>query len=274
MRDLQKQHIVDLYVWVDDTLANINQPTKTGRPPVLRDSELITILIWDGLTEGHRPLKDLYNWIKRDYPDYFPKLPRYQNFVAQVHRNLEQLVYLLQLTFQTTAPLRFADSTMLPVCKYIRYERHKVAKGVAQLGKNWQGWHYGFKLHLSIDHQGRICAVVFTPANEHDNQVEERLANEYTKILVGDSHYGGSVQRRRLWQRFQCLVVAPPHYKQRTQIMTSWQHLLLTLRPKVEAAFDYLKEHKYLVTSFPRSVRGYFVHYLRVLLGYQMGRVS
>jgi hypothetical protein len=69
-------------------------------------------------------------------------------------------------------------------------------------------------------------------------------------------------------------VVAPPHYKQRKQIAATWQMLLLHLRPKIEATFDYLKEHKYLVTSFPRSVQGYFVHYLRVLLGYQMGRVS
>ena len=36
---------------------------RIGRPPVLQDSELLTILIWDGLTEGRRPLKDLYNWI-------------------------------------------------------------------------------------------------------------------------------------------------------------------------------------------------------------------
>lgn len=274
MRELQKQHIVDVYVWVDDTLQQVGVARRIGRPPVLQDSELLTILIWDGLTEGRRPLKDLYNWIVRDYPDCFPKLPAYQNFVAQVHRNIERLVYLLQLTFQTTAHVRFADSTMLPVCKYIRAERHRVAKGVADFGKNWQGWHYGFKLHASIDHLNRLCAVVFTPASEHDNQVEVRLANEQTKILVGDSHYGGSIQRKQLWQQFRCLVVAPPHYKQRAQLITGWQHVLLTLRPKIEATFDYLKEHKYLVTSFPRSIRGYFVHYLRVLLGYQMGRVS
>ncbi|QQS69951.1 IS982 family transposase [Candidatus Saccharibacteria bacterium] len=273
MRELQKQHIVDVYVWVDDTLQQ-TAVGKTGRPPVLRDSELITILIWDGLTESHRPLKDLYKWIERDYPDYFPKLPKYQNFVAQAHRNLEQLVYLLQLTLQISSEVRFADSTMLPVCKLIRAERHKVAKAVAAFGKNWQGYHYGFKLHASVDHLNRLCAVVFTPADQHDNQAEEQLANEHTRILVGDSHYGGSVQRRRLWEQYKTIVVAPPHYKQRKQVMASWQHLLLTLRPKIEAVFDYLKEHKHLVTSFPRSVQGYFVHYLRVLLGYQMRVVS
>ena len=56
--------------------------------------------------------------------------------------------------------------------------------------------------------------------------------------------------------------------------MTGLQHLLLMFRPKIEAMFDYLKEHMHLVSSFPRSVEGYFAHYVRVLLSYQMRRVS
>lgn len=274
MRAVQKQHIVDVFVWVDDNLPKPVNNRLGGRPSALSNSELLTILIWDGLCEPHKNLSSVYDWISREYGDCFPHMPTYQNFVAHVHRLLPKMVWLLQSLLATTAPLRFADSTMLPVCKYIRAERHKVAKGVAAFGKNWQGWHYGFKLHASSDHHGRLAALVFTAASEHDNQVEEQLANAHTKILVGDSHYGGSVQRKRLWKRFQCLVVAPPHYKQRKQMATAWQMLLLHMRPKIEATFGKLKEQRYLVTSFPRSVEGYFTHYIRVLLGYQMGRVS
>ncbi len=93
MPALQKEHIVDLFVWVDDTIKLAAKPPKTGRPSILSDSELLTILIWDGMNERHKQLQDLYAWIKRDYGDYFPHLPAYQNFVAQVHRNLENLVY-------------------------------------------------------------------------------------------------------------------------------------------------------------------------------------
>lgn len=271
MRALQRQYIVDLFVLVDDSLP---KQVKRGARPVLSDSELLTILIWDGLTEPHKNLLSVYDWIGREYRDYFPRLPKYQNFVAHVHRLLPQMVWFLQTLLVTDASLRFADSTMLPVCKPIRADRHKVAKGAADFGQNWQGWHYGFKLHASINHRNQLCAVVFTPANEHDNQVMERLANAQTKVLVGDSHYGGNVQRKRLWKRFGCLVVAPPHYKQRKQVAAAWQMLLLHMRPKIEATFGKLKEHFFLVTSFPRSVRGYFVHYVRVLLGYQMGANS
>jgi hypothetical protein len=275
MNALQKHHIVDVFVWVDDAVASLPQTTKkAGRPSVLQDSELLTILVWDGLNEPHKTLKHVYAWIARDYVDYFPKLPKYQNFVAHIHRLLPTMVWLLQTLLRYEAELRFADSTMLEVCKLIRADRHKVAKGVAQFGKNWQGWHYGFKLHASIDQENNLTGICFTPADVHDAQRMEQLVKGSTKILVGDSHYGASPMRKRLWKRYGIIVIAPPHYKQRRKVAASWQMLLLHMRPKIEATFDYLKEHMHLVSSFPRSVEGYFTHYVRVLLGYQLGRIS
>lgn len=274
---LSKQHIVDLFVWVDDHLPQRKEPVPNlgGRPPGLTTSDTLTILIWDGLNEPHKTLKDVYRWIKRDYGDCFPKLPKYQNFVGHCHRCLPAMVWLLQTLLHYKAKLRFADSTMLEVCKNIRGDRHKVAKAVAAWGKNWQGWHYGFKLHASIDTHNNLTGICFTPANIYDAQkMEELVKGMAGGVLVGDGHYGASPMRKRLWKKYGIVVIAPPHYKQRKKVMTGLQHLLLTLRPKIEATFDILKEHMHLVSSFPRSVEGYFVHYVRVLLGYQVGRVS
>lgn len=268
MRALQKHHIVNLFVGVDDLLPVRVHP---GRHTVLTNSELLTILIWDSLTEPHKNLSSLYSWIRREYREYFPKLPNYQNFVAHCHRLMPTMVEVLQSLLADNSPLRFADSTMLPVCKLVRADRHKIAKGVAEFGKNWQGWHYGFKLHASINHVNQLCAIVFTPASEHDNQQIEKLVNEHTKVLVGDSHYGGSVMRDRVWKKHKTIVIAPPHHSQKKKLAAEWQVILLRMRTKIEAVFGKLKEQAYLVSSFPRSVRGYFVHYLRVLLGYQMG---
>lgn len=270
---LSHQHIVDLFVWIDDFLPPVSRP-RGGRPPVLSDSELLTILIWDGLTETHQLLKDTYRWIGREYRDCFPRLPVYQNFVADVHRLLPQMVWLLQSLLDYSAELRFADSTMLEVCSLERATAHRVAKGVAAFGKNYQGWHYGFKLHASINLTHQLTGICFTPANEYDAQKMEELVKGATKVLVGDSHYGASPMRRRLWKKYHILVVAPPHYKQRKLLMTPLQFLLHRLRPKIEATFDYLKQHMHLVSSFPRSVTGYFVHYVRILLGYQLRVVS
>jgi hypothetical protein len=273
MHQLQKHHIVDVYVFVDDVLPAVSRPLG-GRPSVLRDSELLTILIWDGLTEPHKNLSGVYTWIQREYTDCFPNLPAYKNFVEQCHKLLPTMTWFLQSLLISGAPIRFADSTMLPVCKPIRADRHKVAKGAAAFGKNWQGWHYGFKLHAAIDHMNRLAALVFTPANQHDAQEIPKLINDHTRILVGDSHYGASPMKRRAWKDHKTIIIAPPHYSQKKKIATDWQMLLLHMRPKIEATFGKLKEHHFLVTSFPRSVKGYFVHYIRTLLGYQMGRVS
>jgi transposase len=264
MRALRRDSIVNIFVWVDDLLV---QPKKRGQQPVLKDSELLTILIWDGLTEPHKNLKSIYAWIERDYSDCFPKLPKYQNFVAHCHRLVPVLVWLLQALLTTSAAIRFCDSTMLPVCRTVRADRHKVAKGIAKWGKNHQGWWYGFKLHAAVDHRGRLAALCFTPANEYDAQHVEQLVNEATKVVVGDSHYAASPMVKRLWKRHHIVVVAN---NRKRALMADWQQLLLAMRQKVEATFGKLKEQHYLVSSFPRSVAGYFVHYLRTLLGYQL----
>ena len=266
MRALLKDNIVDVFVWVDDILP---KRVKPGAVSILKNSELITILIWDGLTESHQNLREIYDWITREYRDYFPKLPAYQNFVSHCHRVAGILAWLLQTTLSTEAPLRFADSTMLPVCKLVRADRHKVAREYAAFGKNHQGWHYGFKLHVSIDRRSRFSSIYFTPANESDVLQLKYLVNELTDIVVADAGYTARVTREHIWRDFHCLVISPPRPKQ-VWIMAKWQQLLLELRPKIEAVFGNLKEKRHLVTSYPRSIRGYFVHYLRVLLGYQM----
>jgi hypothetical protein len=96
------------------------------------------------------------------------------------------------------------------------------------------------------------------------------ILNEDTRVAVGDSHYGASVMRQHIWETYGTIIVAPPHFKQKKKVMANWQHLLLMMRPKIESVFDYLKEHLHFVSSFPRSVKGYLFHYLRILLGYQI----
>lgn len=270
MRALQKHHIVDLYVWVAETLPDKPKP-KGGRPLCILDSELLTLFIWNSLTNScSQTLKQLYDWVVMYHADDVRTLPTYGAFVVQCHRVLPKLLLLVSCTLESTTSLRFCDSTMLPVCKQVRAKVHKVAKGLAAWGFNHQGSYYGFKLHAAIDARNRLVALVFTPADRYDGQLLEQLVNDYTKVVVGDSHYGGSVERKKLWQQFGAIVVAYPHHKQKRKIMAGWQHILLTMRPKIEATFDQLKEHFGLVTSFPRSVKGYFLHYLRVILGYQM----
>ena len=272
MRALPLHHIVDIFAWVCSVTPDEAKP-RGGRPNKLRDSELLTLIIWNAVTEMYSPtLIHLYRWIHDFHLGYGKtvlRLPHYNGFLAQAQRLKPKLQQLLAATLQNAAELRFVDSTMLDVCRLVRADRHKVARGVAAFGKNWQGWHYGFKLHVSCNTQRQLCAVTFTGANEADVLQLKHLVNHATRVVVGDAGYTARVTRRHLWRDYRCAVISPPRPKQ-IWTLTTKQLALLRKRPKIEAVFDYLKQHMHLMSSFPRSVNGYAVHYLRILLGYQV----
>lgn len=269
MRFLRAHHITDLVAVIDSFMPQALPNPRGGRPVVLQQNEVIALLIFSSLSAPQRTLTGIYQWAQVHFYRRF-HLPSYSSWMRKCHQALPGMLRILDRLLVKDAPLRFMDSTMLHVCKLVRADRHKVARGVAAFGKNWQGWHYGFKLHAAVNLRGQLCAIRFTPANEHDAQQIPYLVNDATVIAVGDGTYNASVMRRKMWREYQAYILAPPHPKQNKKVLAKWQLLLLQARPKVECSFDYLKEHLLLETSFPRSVQGYALHYIRVLLAYQL----
>lgn len=270
MRVLRTHNILPLYVWIDDAVASATQTDKkVGRPSVLRDSEVVTILVFNLFVCQQQTIRQIYDWVIQYHQSDFPALPNYQNFLKHCHRCMPLLNKLLSSLLESEAQLRFMDSTMLEVCKLVRRKFHKTARGYAHTGHNWQGEHYGFKLHASVDNDGKLCAYVFSSAVASDSRAIPYLVNRHTKTAVGDSGYHSALNKK-LHRMYGTIFIVPPHYKQRKQIMTRSQWKLLKRRPKIETVFDYLKQHLHLQTSFPRSMQGYALHYLRILLGYQL----
>lgn len=277
MRILHKDNIIDLFVWVDDNLPkelsySAVAKRKVGRPTCLTVSGTITILLFSNLTAPQKLLKDIWRWTKTNHSEDF-KLPCYSKFVEHCHMAIPHMAKLLESLLVSDAPVTLIDSTMIPVCRDCRADEHKVAKGYAKWGKNHQGWWYGFKLHASVGLDGTLSAIWFTPANEADSQQIPHLVNNKTAVAVGDGGYNARVMRERIWREYQCFILAPPHPKQKRKISSKIQIDLLHIREKIECVFDYLKNHLSLVTSFPRSIGGYFLNYIRVLLGYQVGKL-
>jgi hypothetical protein len=268
MRFLRAHHITDLVAVIDSFLPRQLPDPRGGRPVKLHQNEVVALLIFSSLSAPQRTLTSIYTWAQVHYYRKFC-LPAYSTWMKKCQVALPDMLHLLDQLLVKDAPLRFMDSTMLEVCKLVRADRHKVARAIADFGKNHQGWHYGFKLHAACNPKGQLCAVRFTPANEHDAQQIPYLVNGATVIAVGDGGYTASVMRRKMWREHQAFILSPPH-RQPTKVLAHWQLLLLKARPKIECTFDYLKEHLFLATSFPRSVRGYFVHYVRILLSYQL----
>ncbi len=270
---LEAHHIVGLRSWVGQHLPHRAYP-HGGRPSILSDDDLVTILVWNAIALHQKTMKDIWMFARLHLRETFPKPPSYSAFVEHCHRVTPQMFLLLQHLLSTDEPIKIGDSTMLPVCKLHRADAHRVAKKIAAFGKNHQGWHYGFKLHASITLRKTLSVVVLTPANVYDGQVSPSIFNEKTQLGIGDSHYGARVMCEYLWERSHTFMLAPPHYKQRRKITAPWQLFFLRERSKIESVFDILKEHLHLVSSFPRSLFGYLVHYVRILLGYQILALS
>lgn len=266
---LHHHHIVDLYCWVDNQIVPIPKP-QGGRPCLMNDSELITIMIWNTCTLHQKTLKDMYRTLQLYHARDFKKLPSYQTFVRRAHQLLPLMLSLLEQILCDKEPVRIMDATMLPVSRPHRAYRHKVAKGIAQFGKNWQGWHYGFKLHASVSLDGKLCGLALTGANVYDAQAMVKILNEHCVLAVGDTLYGAKVTGSIIKKKFGTVIISPPWPSQKKKLATPWQLDLLNQRSKIECVFDYLKEHLNLVSSFPRSVAGYVLHYVRILLGYQV----
>ncbi|HTW97094.1 MAG TPA: IS982 family transposase [Candidatus Methylomirabilis sp.] len=266
---LKKHHITDLYVWTDELLPK-HEKSGSGRPKLLSPSEVITILIWNGLTGRSKTLKDIYRSLLLYHQDDFPSLPKYKRFVENCHEVLPDLLFILNQILAGDSAVKIMDSTMLEVCKLVRADIHKTCKNIAQFGKNHQGWHYGFKLHASVNLSGQLGKIFITPANFHDAQAMPNILNEKTILAVGDGGYTASVMKKYIFENYGTIVVSPPHPKQNKKLLTLWQYKLLKVRPKIESVFDYLKEHMNLVSSFPRSVMGYLLHYIRIVLAYQV----
>lgn len=277
MRILYKHHITDIFVWVEDSLpkelsyeAKIAKVKQIGgRPACLSVTETISILIFSNLVSPQRLLKDVWRWARAYHSDDF-KIPCYSKFVEHCHKAIPHMTMLLESTLDNTAPVRLVDSTMLPVCRTCRADSHRVAKDYADWGKNHQGWWYGFKLHAGINLKGEFASLWFTPASAADSQQIPKLVDNNTRLAVGDGGYTASVMQRHMWRDCKCLILSPPHPKQKKKMSTSLQIALLHMREKIECVFDYLKNHLNLVTSFPRSLNGYILNYLRNLLSYQI----
>ncbi|MGH7238656.1 MAG: IS982 family transposase [Candidatus Saccharimonadales bacterium] len=269
MRLLRAHHITNLVEVVDSFLPRELPDRRGGRPIKLHQNEVIALLVFSSLAAPQRTLTGIHKYAQVHYYRKF-NIPAYSTWMKKCNAALPAMLFILDKLLVKDAPLRFMDSTMLEVCKLVRADRHKVAKGIADFGMNWQGWHYGFKLHAAVNPKGQLCALHFTPANESDSQQIPKLVNDACMVAVGDGGYTASVMRRKMWREHKAFILSPPHPKQTKKVLAKWQHLLLRARPKVECTFDYLKEHLFLNTSFPRSVQGYFTHYVRVLLSYQL----
>lgn len=163
--------------------------------------------------------------------------------------------------------IKHTDSTDIPVCLNKNARYHKTMKGLAEWGHSGKGLYYGLKLHLTSDLKRNILAISFTPGNTGDRSQVMKLNKKLKGIFVADAGYVSEDLAKEFHIEHLRVLFAKPRKNMR-KVITFFQKKLYDTRMIIELNFRNLKMLYGLVSSFPRSIDGYFANYIHAILAY------
>ena len=230
-----------------------------GRKPILANSEIVAAVIFKQ-KENIATKKALYEILEPTCS--------YNRFVVALNRTIKYLAVviamIIRLFRKKAHPVKFTDSTDIPVCLNKNANHHKTMKALSAWSKTGKGLFYGLKLHLSGDLTGKVLALKLTPGNSDDRDVFRRMNEKLRGLFIADAGYvSGKLERDFFIERERALITATR--KNMKKLATTAHIAFLNLRMRVEIHFRALKLCYGLVTSFPRSIDGYLAHYLAAI---------
>ena len=189
--------IISVFCLVDDELEKILRGKKLrqrGPGPGLRDSEVITVEIV-GEFLGMDCDKTIWEYFKRHWAHFFPKIPDRSNFARQA-ANLHVVKRLLQESLATNLnsfndTLHIIDGLPIPICKFARAHFSHIFKGEVAYGycATKKERYYGFRGHIVISSIGVITGATFTKANVDERDACPELVEKIKGLLLGDKGY-------------------------------------------------------------------------------------
>jgi hypothetical protein len=183
---------------VEDLLAEMRQDPgwrrirRRGPAPVLAESEVLTMAVV-GEFLGHDRDVAIYQYFRRDHPDWFPALGRvHRTTFARQAANLwpvtERLWGLLLDRVPHDPTLSLVDSVPMPVCRFGRAWGCQRFRGQAAFGRDVgsRATIYGFRDHLRVCWPGVVVALQVAPANVHDRDLVPDLVASAQGDVLGD----------------------------------------------------------------------------------------
>lgn len=169
----------------------------------------------------------------------------------------------------TCTGIAYFDSTPLRVCKHQCILIHKTFKDIAERGKCYMGWFFGFKLNLIINDKGEILNFMFTPGNVDDRQplYSESFIGNVKGKLCGDKGYLGKQLFEFLFMNGIQLVTKVKN-NMRNSLMSVSDKIMLRKRALIESVNDELKNIGQIEHSRHRSFANFIANALSAIAAY------
>lgn len=268
--------LVEVYCLADNLTKKIDmhlKKSKVGRKNTLSRAEYITISIIKQ-KRGISTNKDLYELIKLCMKSEFPNVPSYQQFCKGLEDNFQYVAMIAQLLAQMNKSELpdeyFIDSSALEICNTLYNSDAKLGLGLADFGKNLEGWFFGFKLHLIINKNMEIVSFKFSPASTSDiAALNDKMVHGLKGYLVGDKGYISSSKARHFAKKELILITRGRKNMKKVPVN---KHVLLLLpkRQRIETVFGQLKNTFTLVNRKLRSIKSFFSNACSALIAYMI----
>lgn len=244
---------------------------KRNRKKNLSKSEVMTIIVFFHLS-GFRTFKYYYNnYVKTTLNSAFGnRLVSYNRFVELMQEcTLHLFFYMNKERLSKSTGISFIDSTSIKICNNLRIHTNKVFKTIGARGKTSTGWFYGFKLHITINHNGEITAFYITPGNVADNNLKivENLTKNIHGKIFGDKGYISKKLFHMLLKRGITLVTKI-RKNMENKIMSLFDKLLLYKRGIIESVINKLKNTCQIEHTRHRSPINFLGNVISGLIAY------
>jgi hypothetical protein len=273
-----EQQLIALYLRVCrayDKHPELKYQRLSNFRPRFTDEELLTIYLF-GHMQGFSQQRRIYDYTRRHWRAWFPRLPSYQAF----NRRLNQLApafeqFITEALAGQVVPLaaradRLVDSLPIMLAKWPRSGAAKVAREVADQGysASKRSYYYGVKLHtvaLRRTHRLPLPALLhLSRASQHDLTALRELDPDLGEgFLFGDKAYADEETKRVFRERGTHLVT--PYKRKRNEPVTAepalWSRFASSVRQPLESFFGWLIQRTNIQNaSHVRSTKGLFIH--------------
>lgn len=217
--------IITVFCLVSEQMNVLRKSYKIrhgGFTPALSDEEVITIEIC-GEFFKHSTDKDLFNYFKAHYQDWFPNLKDRTLFVRQAANlwHFKALIQqqIVQAAEQFSTSVQVIDTVPVSVCQWVRGIRDKCFKSFADYGycAAKELHYYGFKLGLRCSRIGMITFAALLPARPHDVNFTEELAADSSQFVLGDKGFLDPFRQTLLEDRYGTRLIVPKRKNMKEQ---------------------------------------------------------